>query len=111
MALVKDRHILDSLSLPGEINHNPPYLPHFPEGEEVQEFSYKRILIGSPEIFMTARKCLFLSVASRQPFQMQTTNTPTDKIEIPSPHTVKRPLVVKDTYLLCPAPVLEKEGT
>ncbi|KAI9534668.1 Anthrax toxin receptor 1 [Dissostichus eleginoides] len=24
---------------------------------------------------------------------------------------VKRPLVVKDTYLLCPAPVLEKEGT
>lgn len=25
--------------------------------------------------------------------------------------TVKRPLVVRDTYLLCPAPVLEKEGT
>ncbi|KAK1883594.1 Anthrax toxin receptor 1 [Dissostichus eleginoides] len=24
---------------------------------------------------------------------------------------MKRPLVVKDTYLLCPAPVLEKEGT
>ncbi|TDH02013.1 hypothetical protein EPR50_G00168760 [Perca flavescens] len=24
---------------------------------------------------------------------------------------VKRPLVVRDTYLLCPAPVLEKEGT
>lgn len=32
-------------------------------------------------------------------------------IGLGSVSTVKRPLVVRDTYLLCPAPVLEKEGT
>lgn len=31
--------------------------------------------------------------------------------DVSSVSTVKRPLVVKDTYLLCPAPVLEKKGT